>query len=228
MSDLVFISSLLSPFGARLRLACAFKGLNANFIPPPGGTGSDQYKKTNPYGRIPALLLEPADELLGGEEIVVESIALLEFLEDAYPDAPVLRSATPILNAKSRMIALLFDHNVIPALFGVFKELTKPEPDVAAAQRAFDEVERQLEKLVSFFGNGELAVDDTLSHADIVVAPFALLIDLLAEKFACSSPTQRVARFKQWWQKMQSFDEAQPVFAVMKEGLAAMAAGNKK
>lgn len=228
MSNPVFVSSMLSPFGARLRLGCAFKKLSADFIPPPGGTGSDAFKKTNPYGRIPVLVVDGGSELTGGEEIVAESLALLEYLDDAYPDSLSLRGDDALQTAKIRMISLLFDHNVISALFGVFRELAKPEPDVANAQKAFDEVEVELGKLVSFFGPGELAVGDRLSQADIAIAPFALLMDLLSGKFNCSSPTTRNARFQQWWQKMQSYPEAQQVFATMKEGLAAMAAGNKK
>lgn len=224
MSNPLFVSSLLSPYGARVRLACALKGVEADFIPPPDGTGSPAYKKTNPYGRIPALVLDGGRELQGGEDIVAESLALIEYVEDTYPKQRRLRFDKPELTAKARMVALLFDHNVLPALGGVFKELIKPEPDVAAAQAAFDHVEDELKRLAYFFGDSEWAVGDHLSLADVALAPFAFLMDVLAAKFACTSPTQRNERIKLWWNAMQQTAEVQAVCATMKEGLAAMAA----
>jgi len=211
------LASDLSPFGARLRIASALKGLKLSFSPPPGGTGSSDLKKIHPFGRIPVLMVD--------DTVLVESLALLEYLEDAYPEARSLRPNAPIARARARMIALLFDHNVIKALHGVFAQVRAPQPDVAAAVAALDETAGELGKVAHFFDAEGPAVGGALSIADCAMAPFAFLIDALSRGFGAPSPTQRDPRFKRWWVEIAAVPEVANVVARMQVALAAMRAG---
>ena len=213
------LASELSPFSARLRLACAFKKLALPFEPAPGGSGSAELKKIHPFGRIPVLL--------AGDAVLVESLALLEYLEDANPGAPSLRPADPVRAARARMIALLFDHNVIKALQGVFAQLMKPQPDPAAARTALDDVTTELGKLVYFFDAEGPGAVGAISIADCAMAPFAFLIDALSSPFGATSPTQRVPRFKQWWTAVARLPEVVDVTSRMHKALVAMMAARK-
>lgn len=212
-------ASLLSPFGARLRLALALKGMEMGFEPPPGGSGSAEMKRITPFGRIPALVQ--------GDTVLVESLALLDYLEDSNPDRRSLRPADPVQLARVRMISLLFDHNVIKAMGGVFAQLLTPAPDAAAARAALDQVAAELSRLVLLFDPAGPAVGGAWSMADCAMAPFAHLLDLLSPLFEAESPTRRVPRFRAWWDGIRPQPEVAAVCARMEQGLAAMMAARK-
>src|SRR5262245_34715467 len=76
----------LSPFAARIRLAIYAKALPIALAPPPGGLGSEEYKRLNPSGKVPALVLDDGS-------VLPESEVILEYLEDRFP-APALRPST--------------------------------------------------------------------------------------------------------------------------------------
>jgi glutathione S-transferase len=218
MPSRIFASEL-SPFSARLRIACALKGLDYAFDLPPGGSGSPELKKLAPFGRIPVLE--------AGDTMLVESLALLDYLEDAHPSARGLRPADSVNRARVRMIALLFDHNVIKAMGGVFVQLLKPQPDSDAARAAFDEVTTEMGKLTVYFDAHGPAVGGEWSTADCAIAPFAFLMDALAAGFNTVSPTRRVPRFMQWWEEFAPLPEVAKVTAGMQRALTSMAAAQK-
>lgn len=215
------LASELSPFGARLRIASALKGLNVVFEPPPGGTGSPEMKQIHPWGRIPVLVTSKGAAL-------VESLALLEYLEDSHPGARPLRPQhDPEQLARVRMIPLLFDHNVLTALTPVYVQLAAATPDVAAVHQALDNVTAQIEKLVFFFDkNGPGAIGE-VSIADCAMAPFAFLINNLAKGFGATSPVERVPAFAAWWSRIGALPEVKKVTDGMQAAFVAFMAAKK-
>ena len=209
----VTYSSELSPFGARLRIAAALKGIDPHFELPPGPTGSAVLKEIHPWGRIPIMKVDG--------QVLVESFALLEYLEDAYPGTRSLLPQTAVDRARARMIVLLFDHNVVKALGGVFVQLAKPQPDVAAVRAALDDTTTELAKTAHFFDAEGPAVGGALSIADCAIAPFAFLIDKLSGAFGAESPTARVERVARWWETTAKLPEVATVTALMAKALAA-------
>ena len=214
------LASELSPFGGRLRIASALKGLNVVFEPPPGGTGSPEMKKLNPWGRIPALITNKG-------AVLVESLALLEYLEDTHPGARSLRPHDAAKLAQARMIALLFDHNVLKALQPVYAQLQAAKPDIAIVGKAFDDVTVELEKLVTFFDDAGPGAAGELSIADCAMAPFAFLIGAMAHGFGVPSPTQRVPAFASWWARFGQIPEVKQVTDAQQKALMAYAAAKK-
>jgi glutathione S-transferase len=226
-----FIASALSPFGFRLRLACRLKGLEIPFEPAPGGPGSAQHRALTPFARVPLLVLDGQEGHEGDPTVLVESLALLDYLEDAGLGHRALRPADPVQRARIRMLCLLFDHHVVKALGGVFAQLMKPAPDVALAAQAFDEVTAELARLVHFFdadhqsdnGAGP-AVGGALSLADCAMVPFAFLMEALSAGFGLPSPIARVPRFANWWQAVLADADVAATVAQQREALAAMKA----
>lgn len=219
MTKKILVSEL-SPFSARLRMASALKGLNVEFEPPPGGFGSAEIKKLTPFGRIPALVTNKGS-------VLVESLALLEYLEDTHPGARSLRPHDAEQLARVRMIALLFDHNVVKALGPVFAQVREPKPDAEATRKAFDDVSDELGKLVFFFSPAGPGVAGHLSIADCAIAPFAFLIDAMAAGFGVTPPTQRVPAFAAWWARVAQIPEIKQVTDDMQKGFAAYMASKK-
>lgn len=212
-------ASALSPFSGRLRIAAALKQIQIDFELPPGGSGSAQIKEINPFGKIPIMF--------DNGQVLVESFALLEYLEDARPGTRSLRPADAAQLARARALVLLFDHNVLKAMGGVFAQLLSPTPNPDLARAAFDEVEAELAKLAHFLGSEGPAVGNELSLADCAIAPFAFLMDLLSPVFGVVSPTQRVPRFTAWWKHVGAVPEVATVTAGMQQAFAAMAAARK-
>lgn len=73
----------------RVRIALALKGLDVTAVPvnllvPPGGANRQpDYLAINPQGRVPALRTDEG-------ELLIQSPAIIEYLEERYPQAPLL------------------------------------------------------------------------------------------------------------------------------------------
>ena len=112
----------LSNFATKSRLVIYEKGLNIEMAPIPGsGLSSPEYAKINPLGKTPAL---DADGLL-----IPESEVINEYLEDKYPNPPLLPKS-PEGRAKVRIITRFHDLYLEPplrALFGQMNPKTRDE-----------------------------------------------------------------------------------------------------
>ena len=67
----------LSNFAGKCRIVMYEKGLNVEFLDAPGGPNSEDYKKINPTGKIPALETDDG-------QLIAESEVINEYLEDKY------------------------------------------------------------------------------------------------------------------------------------------------
>lgn len=213
------IASALSPFGARLKIAAALKKVPAAFELPPGGSGSAEVRAINPFGQIPIAQVDG--------RVLVESQALLEYLEDAYPGAPSLRGTGPVDAARVRMIGLLFDNQAIKALGPMFVQLRSSPPDVKIILGALDDMTAALEKLATFLDAEGPAVGGRLTTADCVMAPFAWLVGALAPKFGVASPFDRVPRLAAWWKHVSAVPEVATVTQGMMQALVAFMGAKK-
>ena len=73
----------LSNFASKTRIALYEKGVAFEKVNPPGGMGSADYKKINPVGKVPSLQLDNG-------QVIAESEVINEYLEDKYPEKPLL------------------------------------------------------------------------------------------------------------------------------------------
>ena len=85
-----------SPFSAPVRIAIYAKALDIEIVAPPGGLRSAQYHTINPLGTIPCLMLDDGTRL-------PESAAIMEYLEEKFPDPPLL-PVTPEARAQVRLL----------------------------------------------------------------------------------------------------------------------------
>ncbi|WP_345796773.1 maleylacetoacetate isomerase [Castellaniella sp. MT123] len=94
----------------RVRIALGIKGLDYRIVPihllNGGGEqhGAD-YLRRNPEGLVPAL----AD----GGHVLTQSLAIMEYLDEAYAGAPLL-PADPLARARTRALALLIACDIHP------------------------------------------------------------------------------------------------------------------
>ena len=93
----------------RVRIALALKGLDYQALPVnllKGEQRGEQYLALNPQGRVPALRTD-------GGELLVQSPAIIEYLEEVYPQ-PALLPTSAEARAKVRGVAAIIGCDVHP------------------------------------------------------------------------------------------------------------------
>ena len=95
----------------RVRIALNLKGLSAerafvHLVRNGGEHLKSGYLERNPQGLLPALELDDGS-------VVTQSLAILEYLEEVYPEPPLL-PADPLMRARVRAIALAVACDIHP------------------------------------------------------------------------------------------------------------------
>lgn len=170
MTSLVLYEHPLSPYAQKCKIALYEKGVPFELkMPAAIGTGraDDDFLKANPRAEVPALI--------EGDFAIFDSTIILEYLEDRFPNPPLLpRDAK--LRAKARMIEEAMDTHYEPINWGLgelrwFKRAEGEQARVIEARAAgqarnfFTWLERQL-------GDGEWFCGPTFGWADLSVIPY--------------------------------------------------------
>lgn len=147
----------------------------------------EDYLKLNPNGEIPTL----ADEGF----TVYESTAIIEYLEDEYPEPPLMPEDSEG-RARVRMAEDYCDLHLYPELVRILKKTLKQEAvteeDSAAVAERFKRIET--------FLNGQQYISGSFSLADCAVAAAVATAEALgvAEPALSSEPLRSyAARLKQ-------------------------------
>ncbi|APC17650.1 maleylacetoacetate isomerase [Pseudomonas frederiksbergensis] len=116
----------------RVRIALALKGLEyqalpINLIAPQGGEHQQPaYLQINPQGRVPALRTDEG-------ELLIQSPAIIEYLEERYPQVPLL-SKDLAKRAHERAVAALIGCDIHPlhnvSVLNQLRQLGHDEPQV--------------------------------------------------------------------------------------------------
>ena len=111
MPSLRLYSYWRSSAAYRVRLALEYKGLPFDYLPVhllrDGGEqfGAD-YLRVNPQSRVPALEV--------GDVVLTQSMAILEWLDEAWPDTPRLLPGSALERARVRSLAQLIVADIQP------------------------------------------------------------------------------------------------------------------
>lgn len=120
----------------RVRIALGYKGLTyqpiyVNLLE--GEQRRDEYKQTNPMGYLPCLVIDGVK--------YVESTAILELLEELYPEPPLLPKRPE-------------DRARVRALVQIVNSGIQPLQNLTVLDRIGDDKERRLDWLRHFIGRG--------------------------------------------------------------------------
>lgn len=130
----------LSSYCAKVRLCLALKGREVEVRDPPGGTyKSLEYRAIVPSGTIPAIV--------DGDFTLAESDTILEYLEEVFPEPPLL-PADPKARARTRFLGRLHDLHLEPRVRALFADVQRgqmAESARATIQEKFDAIERGLD-----------------------------------------------------------------------------------
>ena len=114
---MILYSLPISNYCGKVLHALRFKDVECEILPPPGGYGSEEYKKRVPSGTIPALDHDGV--------ILSESEVINEYLNEVFPE-PNLLPGSAEQRAKIRMLCRLHDLKLEPIVRSLFPEM-RPE-----------------------------------------------------------------------------------------------------
>jgi maleylacetoacetate isomerase len=162
----------------RVRIALNLKGLDVemvhiHLVRQGGQQLSEEFRRINPEALVPALV----DEEDNGQQVLTQSLAIMEYLDEMYPEPPLLPAA-PLDRAYVRSIALAIACDIHPlnnlrVLRYLVRDLKVSEEDKNAWYRHWCEQGlAALEAKVSADGRaGKFCFGDTPTLADCCLVP---------------------------------------------------------
>ena len=164
----------VSTYSAKVRIALGIKGIDYEMVPPPGGYGSPEYKAIVPVGTIPGLK--------DGDFVISESEVITEYIEEKYPDPPLLPGNAE-QRARQRFLARFHDLWLEPHLRATFAHVDPARRDEAVLNECLDRYRARLDQLESLvdpdpwlggrtIGVADCAFPATFTLADILLAHF--------------------------------------------------------
>jgi glutathione S-transferase len=204
----------LSNFASKSRIAIYEKGLNVELVDPPGGLSSADYKKINPLGKVPALVLDNG-------QLVAESEVINEYLEDKFPEKPLLPKDAEG-RARVRSFSRMHDLYLDPPMRALFPQLSAKEKDTKLIQEKLTEISTRLDQLESMLSNGPWAIGDMFTLADAALTPTIFFYANFLPAFGGKSPFEGHPKLKAWWDRVQERPSAKKVLGEQQTALNAM------
>ena len=128
----------ISLYCAKLRIVLRHKKLKWSEVSPPGGYGSNEYKKIVASGNLPALI--------DGSLILADSEAIAEYIEEKYPNPPMLPEKTSA-RAKTRELGRFHDTRLEPEIRKLFNHLAPEKRDQAINEQQSNQISNRLFQL---------------------------------------------------------------------------------
>ena len=163
----------MSSASYRVRIALALKGIEATIVTKQLRRGEQRAKdflEINPQGFVPVLSLDDG-------HMIPQSLAIIEYLDEVYPQPPLLPAA-PIERARVRALSLLIACDIHP--LNNLRVLQYLEGSLGEAQSVRDAwyrhwIEAGFEALEEALGRdparGRFCYGDTPSLADVCLVP---------------------------------------------------------
>jgi glutathione S-transferase len=197
----------LSPFCRKVRIVLAEKKLEVEMQVEPVWERRPQFLALNPAGKVP-VLVEPEGT------VVSDSTAITEFLEEVYPEPPLI-GGTPEKRAEIRRLVVWFDHKfnaeVTTNLVGekiMNRFLGLGEPDSRAIRAGHANIRTHLEYIAFLIQRRNWLAGDRMTLADIAAAAHLSCVDYLGDV-----PWEKHEDAKNWYARVKSRPSFRSVLA---------------
>lgn len=200
----------LSPFASRCRIQAYAKNLAVEFVDPPGGLGSDEYRAIVATGKVPALEVDG--------RVLPESDTICEYLEDCFPDPP-LRPADPWECGTMRLLSRIVDVYLVPPLSQLFGQVQPATRDAALVGAKLEEMDPRLDELETFVVADPFAAGATLTLADCTLFPFFFFATRLYPMLGAEDVFRDRSKLARWWGSIGSHDAVARVNEEMEAAL---------
>ena len=161
----------LSPYGQKVKIALAEKGVEFETRMPEAigsGATAGEFAEASPRGEVPALV--------DGDGIrIFDSTIILEYIEDRWPDPPLL-PASPVARARARMLEDVMDTHFEAITWGLseLRNFGRGEGELADGMfdRGLSQIQQWYRWLEGQLSTADWFNGDSFGWADLCVAPF--------------------------------------------------------
>lgn len=209
----VLYHSWFCPFSRKVRIALLEKRLDFTMQVEKTWERRTEFLMMNPAGTVPVLLEENGT-------ILADSYAIGEYLEETYPDTPLLGN-DPVVRAEVRRLLTWFDvkfdrevtrHLVNEKVMKRF--LGMGEPDSAAIRCAAHNIRTHLDYVGHLADRREWLAGKSFSMADIAACAHLSVADYLG-----GVPWEANEAAKTWYMRVKSRPSLRPVLRDVVPGL---------
>ena len=162
-----FYDVALSPYAQKVKIALLEKGIEFETRATELGAPNDEFEAASPKREVPALV--------DGDLQIFESSVILDYLEDKFPESPLL-PADPAGRAKARMIEQVCDTQLEAITWGMTEVLAFKRAEGELAQSvlgtAANEIATVRGWLAAQLGDGPWFGGEAFGYADAAVFPF--------------------------------------------------------
>ncbi len=200
----------LSPYSAKVRMQIYAKGITDITLAPPPGFPAAGFSKVSPVARIPALDL--------GDEVIAESEVISEYLEELYPEPPLL-GATPLERARIRTVSRIADIYIMNNIFMCLPQGRKSTRSDAVRDLLTGQAARGVRTLDQYLDGSGFAVGGKLSLADCTIVPALFLVENVTPTFDVPDPMLEAPKVSAYWRAIQQNEHAAKVLVELHRGL---------
>ena len=200
----------LSPYSAKVRMQIYAKAISDIEIELPQGFLTGEFHKTSPLARIPVLDL--------GGDVIPESEVISEYLEELYPQQPML-GATPRETAQIRTVSRIADIYLMNNMFMLGGQTRQSTRDAAVVALLSGQVIRGLKALEHYIGEDGFAVSGRLTMADCTLVPALFLIENVLPTVGVENPIAQSPKVAAYWAAIQQNEHAAKVLVELHRGL---------
>jgi glutathione S-transferase len=158
---------------------------------PSGEHKKPEYLAINPVGKVPALI--------DGGVIIHDSTVIGEYLEDRYPDRPLL-PRDPAARARARALEDYADAYMAPSMYKILYQMRKPEAERDRAK--IEEGERETRRHFEYLDR-ELAGREFIA-GQFSVADIAYMPHLSNYERAGYKVPEDLKNLHAWWERLKA------------------------
>jgi len=195
-----------SPYSARVQIQLYEKVIDLCVEHPSGGVGVNQKTTLNPFGKTPILMV--------GQERIIESAAIQEYLEDVYP-LPSLRGADFLTTARMRAFVRAVDLYLFP----IIHTLRGLEAGTDDVPDAMEDLRQVIDKLQKLFGNQAYICGGKLTLADCTLVPACFYLERFLALHGQESIFVGRPVLQNWWDTVRQHRSVSQVIAQLEEAV---------
>lgn len=199
MAEIEIYSAVLCPFAHRSRLTLREKGVPFQLIEIDLQNKPANFREISPYGKVPVLK--------HGDQQVWESAIVNEYLDEAFPEPPLLPKA-PIQRAQARIWINFADTRLFAAT-GKLLYSSDPKQRAEAAKELPEHLQF-MEEGLRMSEAGPYWLGTEMSLVDLTYYPWFEQLAVLEQFRGFQFPID-LDRLKKWWESMTNRESVRAI-----------------
>jgi glutathione S-transferase len=201
MAEIEIYSAAVCPYAHRSRLALLEKGIDFNLIEIDLQNKPEGFTDISPYGKVPALK--------HGNERVWESAIINEYLDEAFPEPPLL-PRDPMGKAQARIWIDFANTRFVPTYTHLLRNPDPQQQQEAAAELCNHLQFIENEGLGKLSGEGPYWFGKSISLVDLTFYPWFERWPILEYYRGLHFPSE-LPRLRKWWEAVSQRDSVKAI-----------------